>query len=51
MTATKKHCTGITAEQIVEAAVELTRQHGLYGSLRGPGRDQLRARPDQSLSS
>jgi AcrR family transcriptional regulator len=31
MTTAKKYRTGITAEQIVEAAVELTRQRGLYG--------------------
>jgi AcrR family transcriptional regulator len=31
MTTAKKYRTGITAEQIVDAAVELTRRHGLYG--------------------
>jgi AcrR family transcriptional regulator len=31
MTTAKKDRTGITAEQIVDAAVELTRQRGLYG--------------------
>jgi AcrR family transcriptional regulator len=31
MTTAKKYRTGVTAEQIVEAAVELTRQRGLYG--------------------
>ncbi|OLT23607.1 hypothetical protein BJF78_31985 [Pseudonocardia sp. CNS-139] len=31
MTTVKKYLTGVTAEQIVEAAVELTRRRGLYG--------------------
>jgi AcrR family transcriptional regulator len=31
MTTAKKYRTGVTAEQIIEAAVELTRQRGLYG--------------------
>jgi AcrR family transcriptional regulator len=31
MTTAKKYRTGITAEQIVDAAVELTRQRVLYG--------------------
>lgn len=31
MTAARKYRTGVTVEQIVDAAVELTRQRGLYG--------------------